>query len=559
MHPELDRLATELWDFSLENSPSSATLLGDHRFDHLIEDHSEAAEQRRRAALVGFVERAEAIDPSELSRAEWVTRAMLLARCRQVIDTIDSEIAEMRSDQLVGPHASLLRTSAQWAFPEPEHARAAIERLRALPTALEQALGRFRAAVRKGRPPARINVERSISLLDGYLASPLDSDIFASLRGPEGWDGEGDWRALLHETVRQTIRPAFQRYRDGFEAELLPVARPDEKSGLVWVEGGEAIYANAITEHTTLELDATQIHEIGLEEIAVKLAAQYAALGDQAFGTADVGTVLETLRSDPDLRFSSPEEIMEMAREILARAKATMGDWFGVLPKADCIIAPVPDFIAGDMPAAYYLAPAPDGSRPGTYFVNLANPGDKMRYQAEAIGFHEAIPGHHLQLAIAGELEHIPMFQRHMGTTAYAEGWGLYAERLADEQGLYSDVLQQLGMLSTDSWRAGRLVVDTGIHAKGWSRQQAIEFLHDNSAVTPQEVEVEVDRYIGWPGQALAYKLGQREIFRLRDHAAEALGDRFDIKGFHDTVLTSGPVTLPILAALVDDWVGAGA
>ncbi len=455
----------------------------------------------------------------------------------------------------MGAHTALLRTTTQWGFPEPTHAEAVLDRLRAIPVALDQALERFRNALHKGRPPARINVQRSLSLLDGYLASPLETDVFLNLRGPQEWDGEEGWRDQLGTIVRDFIRPAFQRYRDAFETDLLPVARPDDRSGLLWVEGGAEIYANAVSEHTTLPLDPETIHHIGVEEIVEELNAEYAPIGERVFGTAVVPDILHRLRDDPDLRFSTPEEIMTMAEHTLERAKSVMGDWFGVLPKADCIIAPVPEFIAQDVPAAYYLPPAPDGSRPGTYFVNLAEPTEKLRFQAEAIGFHEAIPGHHLQLAISGELEHIPMFQRHMGATAYAEGWGLYAERLADEQGLYSNDLQRLGMLSTDSLRAGRLVVDTGIHAKGWSRQQAIDFLLDNTAVSRQEIEVEVDRYIGWPGQALAYKIGQREIFRLRTEARQKLGERFDIKGFHDTVLTSGPVTMPILASLIDEWV----
>lgn len=557
MHPELDRLAAELWEFGLENSPSSATLLGDHRFDHLIEDLSEEQEQAQRARLSEFADQAEAIDPATLDHAGRVTRAVMIGECRKNVAAIDSEIAEMQSDQLISPHASMMHVVPQWIFPEPEHAEAYLKRLHAIPGTLEQALDRFRAAVGKGRPPAQITVVRSLSMLDGYLATPPDSDMFANVGGPEGWDGEEVWRYELRSIVSGSIRPAVQRYRDAFETELLTVARPDERCGLTWVEGGDDIYASAVTQHTGLELTPDEIHEIGVNDIGVRLAAEYADLGERVFGTRDAGAVLEHLRSDRDLRFSSPEEIMDMAKDILAKAKAAIGDWFGVLPKADCLIAPIPEFMAKDLPAAHYMPPAPDGSRPGTFYVNLADPQEKMKFQAEAVGFHESIPGHHLQLAIAGELEHIPPFQRYMGATSFMEGWGLYAERLADEMGLYSDDLQRLGMVSTDSWRAARLVVDTGMHSKGWSRDQAVDFLVDNTAVDRSEAEVEVDRYVGWPGQALAYRLGQREILRLRDQARAALGDRFDIQGFHDAVLTSGPVTMSILEWLVDEWVGS--
>ena len=555
MHPELDRLATELWEFGLENSPSSATLLGDHRFDHLIEDLSEEQEAVQRAQLFEFANRAEAIDPDTLNHTERVTRTVMIGECRKNVAVIDSQITEMRSDQLISPHATMLHVAPQWMFPEPDYAEAYIERLHAIPGTLDQAFDRYRSAIRKGRPPARITVVRSLSMLDGYLASSPETDIFSGVGGPQEWDGEETWRDHLKAAVQDTLRPALQRYRDAFENELLPVARPDNRCGLTWVAGGDEMYATAVTEHTGLELTPDQIHEIGLNDINVKLAAEYSEIGQRVFGIHDVPAILDHLRHDPDLRFSTPDEIMSTARDTLQRAKAAIGDWFGVLPKADCLIAPIPAFMARDLPAAYYMPPAPDGSRPGTFYVNLVEPHMKMKFQAEAVGFHEAIPGHHLQLAIAGELEHIPTFQRYMGATSFMEGWGLYAERLADEMGLYSDDLARLGMLSTDSWRAGRLVVDTGIHAKGWSRDRAVDFLVDNTAVTPSEAEVEVDRYIGWPGQALAYKLGQREIFRLREEARTALGDRFDIKGFHDTVLTSGPVTMPTLEGLIDEWV----
>jgi uncharacterized protein (DUF885 family) len=555
MHSELDRLAAELWDFGLENSPSSATLLGDHRFDHLIEDVSEEQEAFQRKQLSDFADRAEAIDPTELSHADQITRAVMIGECRKNVAAIDSEIAEMQSDQLISPHASMMHVVPQWMFPEPEHAEAYLQRLQLIPGVLEQAFARFRSAVRKGRPPAQLTVVRSLSMLDGYLASPPDSDMFATVGGPQDWDGDAAWRAQLRSIVSETIRPAVQRYRDAFESELLPVARPDDRCGLTWVEGGDAIYASAVTQHTGLQLTPDEIHEIGIHDINVRLAAEYSEIGNNVFGTRDVPVILDHLRDDLDLRFSGPEEIMDMAKDILARAKAAIGDWFGVLPQADCVIAPIPEFIAKDLPAAHYLPPAPDGSRPGTFYVNLTDPQKRMKYQAEAIGFHESIPGHHLQLAIAGELEHIPTFQRYMGATSFMEGWGLYTERLADEMGLYSDDLQRLGMLSADSWRAGRLVVDTGMHAKGWSRDQAVDFLVDNTAVSRSEAEVETDRYVGWPGQALAYRLGQREILRLREKARDALGDRFDIKGFHDTVLTSGPVTMSILEWLIDEWI----
>jgi uncharacterized protein (DUF885 family) len=251
---------------------------------------------------------------------------------------------------------------------------------------------------------------------------------------------------------------------------------------------------------------------------------------------------------------------MHDARRYLAAATAAMKDWFGRLPVTPCEITPIPASVAEDMPVAYYFPPANDGSRPGTYFVNTADPGHKNRFETASVAYHEAIPGHHLQLAIATELDGVPAFQRlSHGHTAYVEGWGLYAERLASEMGLYADDLERIGMLAADSWRSCRLVVDTGLHALGWGRQRAIDFMAANAPVSIGEIEVEVDRYIGMPGQALAYKIGQREIFRLREEARGRLDDRFDIRCFHDVVLGSSSVSLPVLRHLVEDWAGAGA
>ncbi|HEY5698319.1 MAG TPA: DUF885 domain-containing protein, partial [Acidimicrobiales bacterium] len=331
-----------------------------------------------------------------------------------------------------------------------------------------------------------------------------------------------------------------------------------ERPGLCHLDGGDEIYAALVRLHTTTDLSPQELHDIGMEEITERLPGEYAEIGGRAFGLPDTEAVFDRLRSDPALRYATGDEIMADAADALGRAKAAMGDWFGRLPESDCAIVPVPEYLAADAPAAYYFPPAGDGSRPGTYYVNTHNPGDKSRTEAESIGYHEAIPGHHLQLAIAAELTDLPAFQRFgFGNTAYVEGWALYTERLADEMGLYSGDLDRLGMLSADAWRAGRLVVDTGLHALGWTRRQAIDFLLEHTPLDEGEVTVEIDRYIGMPGQALAYKAGQREFFRLRAAARDQLGDRFDIKGFHDAVLAHGAVTLPILGDLVDEWVAS--
>ncbi|HET6953474.1 MAG TPA: DUF885 domain-containing protein, partial [Acidimicrobiales bacterium] len=398
----------------------------------------------------------------------------------------------------------------------------------------------------------------SINQVEGYLASPLDADPFVHLTGPEGWDGLDAWRAELATIVAGELRPAFARYRDVLRDELAPAARPDDRPGLVHLDGGAELYQGLIELHTGLPLTPDELHAIGMDQVTGTLPAEYAEVGARQFGTADVAEIFARLVDDPALRYRDGDEILAHARACLDAALAAMGDWFGLLPKAPCELTPVPDYLAPDVPAAYYTPPAPDGSRPGEYHVNLHDPTARGRAETASIAFHEAVPGHHLQLAIATERTELPAFRRlSWGHTAFVEGWALYTERLADEMGLYDSDLDRLGMLASDSWRACRLVVDTGLHALGWTRQQAIDFMVAHAPVNRDEVVVEVDRYIGMPGQALAYKVGQREVLRLRDEARATLGAGFDITGFHDAVLGGGTISLRVLRRRVGAWVAA--
>jgi uncharacterized protein (DUF885 family) len=559
---ELRGIADDWWEAQMVASPVYATFVGDHRFDDQMDELSEEAESDFLAIATAIGAKAEAVDPAGLSASSRVTRGLLLQAVDDLRTRVDLKLAELASDQNTGAHADLLQIAPQTQASDAESARKLVERYRLAGRFLDQAVERFRSGLGKGRTPAAICVERSLNQVDGYLASPLDSDPFVNLPLPqeaEGFD-EGAWRDELRVVTEEVIRPAFERYRAALADDLQPAARSNDEPGLSHLPDGEEIYAALVRMHTTTDLTPQQLHDIGMEEITQKLPAEYAEIGQRAFGTSDVSEIFERLRTDPNLRYGDGEEIMDDAEAALERAKAAMGEWFGRLPVADCAITAVPDYLAADAPPAYYFPPAGDGSRPGTYYVNTHNPADKSRTEAESIGYHEAIPGHHLQLAIAAELTDLPAFQRFgFGNTAYVEGWGLYAERLAEEMGLYSSDLDRIGMLTADAWRAGRLVVDTGLHALGWTRRQAIDFFLEHTPLDEGEVSVEIDRYIGMPGQALAYKSGQRELFRLRAQARDRLGDRFDIKGFHDAVLAHGAVTLPILGELVDDWVASTA
>jgi uncharacterized protein (DUF885 family) len=548
-------LAEEYWEALLEASPTTATILGDHRYDDRLEDLSAEAEAQLRTRWTSIGDRLARFDRAGLEPDDRVTWGQLAGETHDAVATIDRRLAELQSDQMTAFHVGLLQSLPVMSAPDPRSAGMLVERFGQVPRALEQAAQRFLEGAAAGRTPPAVCVSRSVNVVEGYLASSLDADVFATVAGPPGWDGETQWRDTLRQLARDVVRPAYRRLADTLTGRLLPEARDDDHCGLSWLADGDDVYATLVAHHTSLDLPPDEIHRIGMEEVTERLPAEYAAVGGRLFGATDPAAVLERLRTDPALRYRTGEEIMADARQAFEAATAAMGDWFGRLPATPCAIEPVPDFLAADSPSAYYFPPPGDGSRGGTYYVNTDRPENKARYETASIAFHEAIPGHHLQLAIATELTDLPRFRRFsLSNTAYVEGWGLYAERLADEMGLYAGDLERIGMLAADSIRACRLVVDTGLHAHGWSRSRAIEFMAANTPVSVEEVTVEIDRYIGMPGQALAYKLGQREIFRLRQAARSRLGERFDIKGFHDAVLGSGAVRLPILGDLVDAW-----
>ena len=330
--------------------------------------------------------------------------------------------------------------------------------------------------------------------------------------------------------------------------------RDDEHPGICYLPDGDAMYAKLVQLHTSTRHTPEELHTMGLE-IIDQVSEEFRETGSKLWGTTHLKEIFERLTSDLDLRYQSREEMLEHARRVVAAAEAEAPKWFGVVPQEACVVEPVPETEEAGMAAAYYLVGAIDGSRKGTYFLNTSKPEERHRYAAEDVAFHEAVPGHHFQLTIALEDTELVPARRVLFDTASAEGWGLYSERLADEMGLYTDELSRMGLFSADAWRAGRLVVDTGLHAMGWTRAQAVDWLVAHTPMPRIEMESEVDRYISYPGQALAYMTGRLEIVRLRREAADRLGDRFDLRAFHDVVLKAGSLPLPALANTVARWV----
>lgn len=523
--PPVRDLADDLLAVRSERDPVWATLTGTPGYDDRLPDPSEDAEQAlaARAAAIAAIAATGTDDP--------VTRDVVLDAARSLVDSVAARVPEHTvSDLFTSPvHALLVNLPL---VPEP-----APGRLEAVPRYLRAVADRHRAGLAAGRSPVAHLVVATIRRLDRHLADPAGDP----LRRP------GTERLLA-----EVVRPALAEYREVL-AGLVPRSRPPERPGLCWVPGGAAAYAALVRVQTGADHDPAELHRTGLE-VLDGLAAEYAGPGRRLFGTADVPTILARLRDDPALRWADGPGIVAATTAAVRRAEAAAPGWFGRLPERRCEVRAVPDAAAGTLGVAYYTPADLAGTRPGVFFVNTADPRGRPRCTAEAVAFHEAVPGHHLQLALAQELTDLPPLRRTYLAGSYVEGWALYAERLADEMGLYSGDLARLGMLTEDACRAARLVVDTGLHAFGWSRRRAVEQLRAATALADAEVEQEVDRYTAEPAQALTYLTGRLEFDRLRRHAESTLGPRFRLPAFHDAVLTHGALPPTALTTAVDTW-----
>ncbi|MCB9765263.1 MAG: DUF885 domain-containing protein [Alphaproteobacteria bacterium] len=553
--PALRQLLHDHWEADMRRWPRWATRMGDHRYDHLLEDISPEASQAAQDEAEAMLARARAL--GDLNPADAVTRELLVFSLQS---DVDSEVCRMDQwnvllySNLIN---SLNRLPEVHPLITPEGGDSYVARLRAMPALLDARAANLRAGLAEGRVANAETLRRMVALIDAQLALPVSEWPLAVPAADErvGWppEREAAFREAVLIEITDGVAPALTRLRDTMEGELLPRARTGRDVGLTGVPDGAACYATQIRRYTTLSLDPDAVHQTGLEELA-RVHADMRALGAEVLGTDDLARIFARLREDPALRFTSAEEILETARSALSRAGAATPRILKAPPDAQCVVTEVPPLDAPYTTIAYYRPPRNDGS-PGEYVVNTSAPTTRARYEAEALAFHESIPGHHLQNALSRELPDTPAFRRTLNLSAFGEGWALYSERLADELGLYTGPIDRLGMLAFDAWRAARLVVDTGIHHQGWSREDAVAFMLENTALAPTNVDNEVDRYISWPGQALSYKIGQLEVLAIRADAEAALGPAFDLPAFHDRLLGRGAVTLPMLREDVEAWV----
>ncbi|HEX4087248.1 MAG TPA: DUF885 domain-containing protein [Trebonia sp.] len=555
---ELTRLGEAYFTAQHRYDPYNATLLGVAEFDGLSVDPSRAASERAAAELATIGRRAQQIDPARLTDAERVDRRVLIALAEGARADAEHSLwaANASAKGYISRQGLIFQAVPAMTVASTEAADRYLSRLSKIGPSLDALGRRYLTEAADGRTPTAVGVEASIRQLTGHLALPAADD---ALLKPARAAGQAQLQQAAAAHVTETIRPAMRRLAELLGRDLAPLARPDDRVGIREIPGGEAGYLAAVARRTTTALSPQDIHQIGLAELD-ELAGLWSQIGRQALGERDFAAIAARMRDDPALRFRTRAEIVAVAQRALDRAEAVRDDYFEHYDIPGCVIEEVNPVDADNTAMAYYRPPAVDGSRPGAHCLLTTDPGQRYRYEYEALAFHESVPGHHLQLATAQTLD-IPRYRRHLDAElcAFNEGWGLYAERLADEIGLYSSPIARLGMVSFAALRACRLVVDTGLHQFGWSRQRAIDFMADHTATTRGHVTNEVDRYIAWPGQALAYVTGKREIVRLRDRARRHLGPRFDLRGFHHAALRNGAIPLALLDDEIERWTTAQA
>lgn len=533
-------LADEAFEIVLDADPFTATLYGLRDRDAAVPNLTEAGEQHLRGRCLAVADRLEAVVPG--SADESITQAAAVWELRSLARVLACRPAELLAEQINGPQHQVLH----WSVPRvtlgnTDHAEQYLQRLAQLDVYLDTGARRLRTATAAGRTGVARNVRRAIEQIDDGLASDL-----ADLRRPAPPDASPAFVRRRDAVIEDTVRPALVRYRSTLAEDVLPHARPDERAGLAHLDDEEETYAALVARHTSVDRDAGAIHQIGLDCVA-RIREEMAELGAAVLGTNDADAIIERLRTDPALRCRSADDIVDVARAAIRRGINAAPRWFNRLPSAPIELEVMPDDQARHTPP-HYIPPSEDGSRPGRYMLSALDPQHHTRPDVESTAFHEGVPGHHFQLALSLELD-LPRIRKFVEATAYVEGWALYAERLADEMGLYGSPVDRLGMLIGESFRACRLVVDTGLHLLGWPRDQALAFMSANTPLQRATLDSEIDRYIASPGQALGYMIGSLEITRLREQASQR-----PVSEFHDVVLTNGVLPLSVLEQAVAAW-----
>ena len=547
-------LADRFHERWLHANPFAATMYGIPGYDDLLPDDSAAGQQAWRAEAERFLGEAGEIGRRQLTPADAVTLDCTTQAAAQEVAGVDLAADEhtVTAMQYSGP-AMFLAVAARTVLVDEAAAENYLTRVRGSGAWLDQVSERLRDGARSGRLPVGPLAEQAITWVETILATPESSPVLAP-RPPQDWDRAAAWEEERRSAVADVVQPALARWADTVR-EVLPRARSSEHAGLKWLPDGEADYARAIRVYTTLPLSAEELHKTGLDHVAA-LEARAVELG-KGLGLSGRDEVLAAIRDSAGK--IAPEEAVGRALAAVRRAEERAPEFFPAPLPPPCDVTPMPDVVALAGAAPHYTPPRLDGGRPGTFWFNTLRPTAGTGWDIDVVAFHEAVPGHHLQLSRLQLLTDLPALQRQRSLPVFSEGWGLYAEQLAEETGLYTDERGLLGAISTALMRAVRLVVDTGLHAFGWSRERAVQYAVDHVPLPPEFMAAEIDRYIVMPGQALCYLTGKLEIERLRDEARLRLGPAFSLPGFHAAVLDHGSLPMPTLARSIANWLDSQA
>ena len=551
---DFSALLDEVWEWQLAENPVFASELGDRRYNDRWVDISLDSIERRQEETRAFLQRLYGIDRSSLSEADQLNYELFRRSLQNDVDSFKFSGHLLPFDQNGGVQ-NLDNITNSLSFSTIEDYEDWLARLSTVDVVIEQTIDLAERGRKSGMMSPKILMQRipdqiAVQLVDDPEASPLYK-VFVDMPDSFSTEDQQRLRSLARETITDTVLPAYRKLDKYFTATYLPASRAS--IGLSELPNGNEWYANQARHYTTTQMSPDDIHRLGLNEVR-RIRDEMQKIIDGLDFAGSFQDFLVFLRSDPQFYFDNPDDLHQAYLATSKRIDPELVKLFGKLPRMPYGVKPIPDSIAPDTYTAYYTSPAADGSRAGTYWVNLYKSEVRPKYEIEVLTVHEAMPGHHLQIALQQELPDMPNFRRYSGFTAFTEGWGLYSESLGYDLGLYRDPYSQFGQLTYEMWRAVRLVVDTGIHYKGWTRQQAIDFFKDNAAKTELDIINEIDRYIGWPGQALAYKIGQLRINAIRTQAELALGDAFDVRAFHDELLGGGALPLDLLEQRMDAW-----
>ena len=551
----LKSLLAEEWEYELRTSPEMATSLGDNRFNDRLDDDSPRFHQAELKQNHEFLTRFEAVNPASLSPQDTLSRELMIRKLFEAIEGAGFKPWEMPVTQMSGIHLSLIEISTFMPFNTVKDYENYLSRLHQVPHAFDQTIDNMRQGMKDRLMPPRFLLEKVTLQAEDVAGKSGNSSPFAkpvqtfpaAIPAAE----QTRLRSAVLTAIDQEVLPSYKKFAAFMRTDYAPHGRTDP--GVWALPDGAARYRFAIRRMTTTDLSPGQIHEIGLKQLA-ETEAEMLTLAHQ-LGFKDLASLNDHIKKDRSFYATSGEQVLDLYTKYTRQMEKELPRLFNRLPKNKLVVIPMDSFRAQNAVPADYTEGAADGSRPGRINVNEYGPTERLMLNIEAIAYHEGVPGHHLQISIGQELPDLPDFRRNGEYTAFVEGWALYSERLGKEVGFYEDPYSNYGRLENEMWRDIRLVIDTGVHEKHWSRDQMVEYFHRYTAMDEPNVQTEVDRYISWPGQALAYKLGQLEILKLRQEAREKLGAKFDLRAFHDEIVGSGPLPLDVLDSHVKAWI----